>query len=674
MPEPSPSSPYSYVQEFFRNSRGPGLGRVTGADELAVSPDGSRMAFTATVTLAVDRDPVRRVGVVSTSPGGRAPVLHSPAEGESFGPSWSPTGDRLAWIARTDTLTRAEVSEPLDGSGSVLRTAATAPPDVDGAVEFVQWSPDGGSLLLTIAEPGAELSDVAGSGRLPLHRDRPSWAPEVQEGPPRTGRRRAWILDLTTGGLRPVGDPGRTVWQAAWAGPEQLLCVTSTAPGESGWYSSSLTLVDVATGATTPVLQPERQIALPAADPSGDRLSVVVGAMSDRGIHAGQLVVLSGSGRTAEPVDTAGADVTDQHWLDHDRLVFAGLSGLTTVIGIHTLTTGKTELLWKSAQTCGGLLPSVGAAAGTVTAVVHGYGQPPALARIREGRAEVLFDLGHEGSRWTSALGGSLQPVTWSAPDGRPVQGLLAVPPGPGPHPLVVHLHGGPVWAWRNEWSMHYDHTPLLVGRGYAVLHPNIRGSIGRGRQFVLDGLLDMGGADAHDVLSGIDALVARGLVDPERVAVTGNSYGGFLSAWLIATSDRFAAAVARSPVTEWVSQHHASNLPGFDRAVLNGDPLAADSDYRTRSPLYLADAVRTPVMLMAGARDLATPPEQAAMFHNALVERGRTSTLVIYPEEGHGVRNHPAVVDHCARLIGFLEQHMPARAPGSDVPPHPSS
>lgn len=670
MPE---SSPYSYVQDFFRNSRGPALGRVSGADEPTVSPDGSRIAFTATVGVAVDRDPVRRVGVVGVAPGTSTPVLHAPEEGESFGPTWSPTGDRLAWIARTGAFTRVEVSEPFAGGGSVLRTAGSTAAEGNGTVEFVQWSPDGGSLLLTVAEPGAELSDVAGSGRLPRHGDHPSWAPEVQEGPVSTGRRRAWILDLATGGLRPVGDPERTVWQAAWAGPEQLLCVTSTTPGESGWYDSTLALVDLATGATATVLEPERQIALPAADPSGRRLSAVVGAMSDRGIHAGQLLVLSGPGHTAEPVDTAGADVTDQHWLDHDRLVFAGLSGLTTVIGMHTLTTGKTELLWESAQTCGGLLPSVGAAADTVAAVVHGYGQAPALARVREGRAEVLVDLGHDGSDYTAALGGSLHPVGWTAPDQRPVQGLLALPAGPGPHPLVVHLHGGPVWAWRNEWSMHFDHTPLLVGRGYAVLHPNIRGSIGHGQQFVLDGLLDMGGADAHDVLSGIDALVARGLVDPRRVAVTGNSYGGFLSAWLVATSDRFAAAVARSPVTDWVSQHHASNLPGFDRAVLAGDPLAADSDYRTRSPLYLADAVRTPVLLMAGARDLATPPEQAVMFHNALVERGRSSTLVIYPEEGHGVRNHPAVVDQCARLIAFLEQHLPAGAADSAVPPHPS-
>jgi len=133
------------------------------------------------------------------------------------------------------------------------------------------------------------------------------------------------------------------------------------------------------------------------------------------------------------------------------------------------------------------------------------------------------------------------------------------------------------------------------------------------------------------------------------------------MSAWLIAHSDRFAAAVARSPVTDWVSQHHTSNIPGFDRMCLHGDPLDPASDYRTRSPLYRARHVRTPVLLMAGAHDLATPPQQAAMFHRALRDHGRDSTLVIYPDEGHGVRAHPSVVDQAARLLEFLDRHLGA-------------
>ena len=142
-------------------------------------------------------------------------------------------------------------------------------------------------------------------------------------------------------------------------------------------------------------------------------------------------------------------------------------------------------------------------------------------------------------------MGGTAEPVRWQAPDGQEIEGLLCVPDGPGPHPLIVHVHGGPVWAYRDRWSMGYVYTPLLVSRGYAVLHPNPRGSGGRGQDFARAVLGDMGGADTYDYLSGIDAMVERGIADPARIGVTGGSYGGFMSAWLITQDQRFAAGRA---------------------------------------------------------------------------------------------------------------------------------
>ncbi|MFI6317108.1 S9 family peptidase [Nonomuraea sp. NPDC050556] len=579
--------------------------------DLTVSPDGRRLAFTSE----------RRVAVLNLGDGELSPG----ASGSC--PRWSPSGDRLAWITE-------------DG-----RAFLDGPVDIPGTVESLAWSPDGRKLLLVVAEPGAELSDVFGSGRLPGDDDRPSWAPLVDDGGHGGGRRRAWIYDLAEASARCVSDAN--VWQAVWAGT-RILCVTSPGPSESDWYGARLALLEP----LTPLLETEDQVAVPAASPSGERLSAVVGAMSDRGLYVGQLTIV-GHG----VVDTGGVDVTDQAWLDEDRVIFAGLRGLDTVVGIFHLGTGTVEVLWESEQTCGDYLPAVSAGGGVVAAVVHSYSSPPAIALIAGGKAVPCLE---PNAHLPDAVG-TLEPVHWTAPDGTPVSGLLALPPGAGPYALVVHVHGGPVWAWRDEWAMHGPYTPLLVGGGYAVLHVNMRGSAGHGQEFIRAGLLDMGGADASDFTSGVDALVAAGLVDPARVGITGNSYGGFMAAWLAATTDRFAAVVARSPVTDWVSQHHASNLPGFDRRCLSGDPLDAASAYRARSPLYLADQVRAPMMLMAGAQDLATPPEQAAMFHRALIEHGRASTLVIYPEEGHGVRQQAALADQCARMLAFFDRHMPA-------------
>jgi len=208
---------------------------------------------------------------------------------------------------------------------------------------------------------------------------------------------------------------------------------------------------------------------------------------------------------------------------------------------------------------------------------------------------------------------------------------------------------------------MNYPYTPILVSQGYAVLHPNVRGSAGSGQDFIRAGLYDMGAADAKDIEEGVLHLIEEKGIDPSRVAVMGNSYGGFMAAWLAATSSMFSAAICRSPVTDWVSQHYTSNIPGFDAQALSGSPLDPTSLYRTRSPLYLAADVRIPVMLIAGALDLATPPEQAEMFHRALVEHGCSSTLLVYPEEGHGIRHHDAQIDCIARMLQFLAKHIPA-------------
>ncbi|MEY9863821.1 dipeptidyl aminopeptidase/acylaminoacyl peptidase [Catenulispora sp. GAS73] len=633
------------VAEFFDRVEGRD-GDLDNAVELAVSPDGRAVAFTALVTAKGEAEPVRRIAVLDLDSGALVGGLDTAPEGSA--PCWSPDGRRLAWIAGGPDR------EIVVGSSALVVEARYAVP---GFPESVAWRPDGGALSVCSAEPGASRSDVHGSGYLPGDASLPGWLPEVSGADPPSGARRVWLVELAGSEATCVSPSGTTVWQAAWAGSGSVVCVASEGPTESDWYGAELALLDVASGRLRSVLRPEAQVGIPAANPSGTLVSAVVGWMSDRGLYAGRLTVVDvATGGVTE----FGDDITAQIWTDDDHVLFAALHGLDTVIGEYTVSSGACRTLWRTSQTCGDLLPDLAASGGTTALVTHGYGQPRAVATLSaDGAAERRLSLAHAGSRYLAASGGTSEPVAWQGPDGRTIEGILVTPSGPGPHPLVVHLHGGPVWAWRDEWSMHFPLTPLLAAHGYAVLHPNMRGGIGRGQDFVRAGLHDMGGADATDILAGVDALVAAGRVDPGRIGVTGNSYGGFMSAWLVATSDRFAAAVIRSPVTDWVSQHFASNLPGFDRLCLTGDPSDPASDYRLRSPLYLAAQVRTPVLLVAGAKDLATPPEQAAMFHRALVEHGRESTLVIYPEEGHGVRQRPAVIDLGVRMLDFFDRHL---------------
>ena len=204
--------------------------------------------------------------------------------------------------------------------------------------------------------------------------------------------------------------------------------------------------------------------------------------------------------------------------------------------------------------------------------------------------------------------------------------------------------------------------SSLLVSRGYAVFFPNPRGSTGRGQSFAEMVYGDMGGGEAADLLAGLDALLERGVADPKRLGVMGGSYGGFMTAWLVTQTDRFAAAVAISPVTDWFSQHVTSNIGYWDRLILRDDPANPGGEYFRRSPVAFADRVKTPTLLTAGEDDRCTPPGQAREFHQALLEHGVESELAIYPGEGHWVRKLPALIDWLTRLTGWFERFMPAR------------
>jgi dipeptidyl aminopeptidase/acylaminoacyl peptidase len=192
------------------------------------------------------------------------------------------------------------------------------------------------------------------------------------------------------------------------------------------------------------------------------------------------------------------------------------------------------------------------------------------------------------------------------------------------------------------------------------VLQPNPRGSWGRGQEFASHVVGDMGGADAWDLLAGVDHVLEMGVADPERIGVLGGSYGGFMAALLPCLDQRFAAAVSLSPVTDWFSERFDSNLGAWVQDFLGGPSIERLEDYRDRSPVFLAERNRTPTLLTAGVRDRATPIGQATEFYRALREHDVPADLVVYPLEGHGVRTIPGIFDLVTRTVGWFERFMP--------------
>lgn len=138
-----------------------------------------------------------------------------------------------------------------------------------------------------------------------------------------------------------------------------------------------------------------------------------------------------------------------------------------------------------------------------------------------------------------------------------------------------------------------------------------------------------------------------------------GGSHGGFMTNWIVTQTDRFAAAVAISPVSDWFSQHTTSNIPHFDEIFMAADPYDVQGPCRLKSPALYAGTYKTPVMQTAGVQDDCTLAGQAIQYHRAMQEKGVSSVCVVYPEEGHGVHSWPAYIDYCARILGWFQHFM---------------
>ncbi|MCW2844099.1 MAG: hypothetical protein JWN22_2015 [Nocardioides sp.] len=636
----------AWVADYQSRARLTGETRI--ADLAQAAPHPRRDLVACTATFRPGPDAAQRRQVVLVEGGRHRPVL--PDAAASSSPVWSADGDRLCVLATgADDLVTVVV---LDVSG-VEMTRATG---LGGSAELARWSPDGTRLALVVADPGAEISDVWGSGTVGGGTDE-SWRPHVQ--PDDGGRRRLLVWDVTEASHRTV--TALNVWETDWCG-DDLVAVVSDGAGEDAWYSARLMRLGL-DGEVAPLYDATHQLARPSGSPDGRTWSVLTGFASDRDLLAGSLVV-GRPGPAPTVLATADTHVTEHRWVSDDVVLFIGHRGLDTVVGSVDARTGDSTEIWSGRATTGTYQPELGGLSptGEPVLVLEQHDLPPRLVRLGTDGVAVLLDSAGPGTAHVIGSTGETRSVTWTSPDAMPMEGLLTLPRGDGPHPLVVHVHGGPVGAYQDGWIGRDAHTTILVARGYAAFRPNPRGSAGRGAAFAEAVLGDMGGLDVQDILSGVDTLVTAGLVDRERVGITGQSYAGFMAAWMPCLSDLFAASVARSPCTDWRSQHLTSNIAEFDRLFLEGDPFDPGSQYQTRNPLTHHAQCRTPMLLTAGSLDLATPVNQAQQMYKALSERGVESALAIYPEEGHGVQAPPALADQCARMVSWFERFMPAQ------------
>jgi dipeptidyl aminopeptidase/acylaminoacyl peptidase len=651
------TSLYKECESLYVALRQPGTGQISDASELDVSPDDKRAAFAATIVESLEGMAPTRICQVDLTLGDVRFLTFGPNSDRL--PKYSPDGRLIAFLS--DRYTAGDFQLYLLDTVS---GAAHATRRIEGWVEYIHWSPDGRFILLGVAGRGADVSGKQGAiASTRVMESAPSWMPSVDAGDETYRWRRAWTYELSTGRVRQVSPAGSNVWEADWCGDDYIVAVVSCGPGEGLWYSAGLYVISTDTGESREIYRPPNQIGWPAGSPTGKRIAVVEATCSDRWSVAGELRLIDPISGGIQGVDTGQIDITDAKWLSERDLLLAGHRGFEAAVCVYDAATERIREVWSSSDTTTSEYIKVAPlkSPGDCVLVGESFTRAPEIALIRQGTYRPIKSLDLDSAHHASAVGKAEQ-VSWPAPDGLEIQGWLLRPTSGHRHPLVMNIHGGPVSHWRPTWLGRRGLPALmLLKHCYAVFLPNPRGSSGRGQDFARRVLGDMGGADTYDYLSGIDHLVARDMADPERLGVTGISYGGFMASWLITQDSRFAAAVSTAPVTNHITEHLLSNIPRFVAMFLADTYANIGGKYYSRSPVIHADKVRTPTLNICGALDRCTPPAEAIQFHNALLENGVESVLVTYPEEGHAIRKLPAAIDYAARLVAWFQEHMPA-------------
>lgn len=610
-----------------------------------VSPDGREVAYVVSAaTFEVgEKSAASRVWLVSSRGGDSRQITRGP--GSDVQPRWSPDGKSLAF--RSDRQERGVAQIYILSRDLGEPTAVTS---FAGGVSDFAWSPDGQQIAAVVVDSKPDHDE--GDDHV-LYEDDARYA-------------RLWLIDVASGEATQVTQGDEHVWEFCWSpGGTALAAIVARTPHRWNWYRASLVRFDLDSGRSTTLHTPERQIARPVWSPDGKWIAVTTSIWSDPGMTGGDVLLIASDG--SETRRLAGNDKRSHltvHWEPGSHsLLTASLERGAAAMCQLTLD-GSTETLWREEKDFLTDSMSTSAETSAVAAVLSSSNEPGEVW-LGDAGAEVQWrQLTHHNEDFVGRVPGHVETRHWLAPDGQEIQGLLIHPdsvPSGQSAPMVTMIHGGPTGTspylfpeWGTSGWIHE-----LLRRGVAVFLPNARGSAGWGLDFAEANQRDMGGADLQDVLSGVDDCVNSGIADPDRLGVCGWSYGGYMTAWTVTQTTRFKAAIAGASITNWVSFHGTTDIPAFDEFFYRADPFDLHGPYISCSPIYAVDKVSTPTLFLHGERDLICPVGQAQEMFRALRVRGVPTECVIYPREGHPIRETAHRRDMLSRGVEWLCRWM---------------
>jgi dipeptidyl aminopeptidase/acylaminoacyl peptidase len=615
------------------------------ASDPQVRPDGGAIAYVRVANDIMTDRSRRSIWLVDPKTGVQTPLVAD--ERTNMAPRWSPDGSRLAYVSAGEGGAQLYVRWMASGRSARVASLEQAPNDV-------AWSPDGKTLAFTMLtlDEGRPLGT-------PLRKpEGAKWAEPLRvidrityradgEGFLKPGYRHLFVVSADGGQPRQL-----TFGRFDDAGPisftgdgKGVLFATNRADGwELDPQEAEVHRVDIETGALTRLTSRVGPDINPRPSPDGSKIAYLgFDDQRRRGYENVQLYVMDRDGGNARSL-TAGLDrsVAQPQWAADGRSLYVAYEdeGLTKIarVGLD----GRIETLFAGLGGGGLDRPYTGGQfdvgrGGVIAYTDAAPGRPADLAIWQGGKARRLTDL--NADLFAGKTLANVEPLAvTSSHDGKPVGAWIAYPPGFDPakkYPLILEIHGGPFAAYGPYFS---TDVQLYAAAGYVVVYANPRGSTSYGEAFANEIDRNYPSHDYDDLMSAVDAAIAKGFVDEGRLYVTGGSGGGALTAWIVGKTDRFAAAATQKPVINWTSQVLTTDGYAFMASYWFGKmPWEDPQGYWARSPLSLVGNVKTPTLVVVGEQDDRTPPTEADQYFAALQLRGVPTALVRVPGASHG-------------------------------------
>jgi dipeptidyl aminopeptidase/acylaminoacyl peptidase len=622
--------------------------------DLELSPDGSQVAYALTSVGQKDEHPISSVWIVN-SDGSREPRQFTQGLFEERHPRWSPNGKSIAFLS--DRCKRGTLGVHLisvdGGESRPLTCAKMTPPILDFA-----WAPDGSSIAFTCANERPDKSrkenDVKVIGK------------ELDYA-------RLRQISIISGEVRNLVEVGKHVRDFSWSsdGKKIAYVLQQTPEEESESLEVALECMSLEGRNSYHLCSFPSLIGSPVW--SADSRSIYfLGPLNQQASR--QVYAVSSEGgepRRATPWEDSCAGALLKSGGDLPAVL--EWRGVGSRLHLLDNKTHDLKLLIPVSQDEKDLDLSYPATAlkdkeVSFASVKSAATQPWEVWSGTEGGSsgrDNFQEITNHNSGLKEVSFGNQEPFQWKAPDGLSLDGFLIWPPGrpsSAPLPTVVFVHGGPYGRYTSGLHLSWgDWGQWLATAGYLVLMINPRGGSGHGEKFAATVKGDVGGHDYEDVMAAVDAAIARGFADPNKLAIGGWSQGGFMTACAVTKTNRFRAAIMGAGISDWETLVATSNVPGFERDLTGRAPWdeVVAGQKIAYSPIKFARNVKTPVLILHGEKDDRIPLGQAVGFYRALKENHVETEFVIYPRERHAILERAHQLDMLSRVRSWCDRWL---------------